>query len=94
VEPLLLDTKQSIRRLAQSPGFTLTALLIVGLGIGANAAVFSVVDGILFRPPPWERPEEIVWIYQDSDDGDPSSNSYQRIVIWPRTRISSPGSLP
>jgi macrolide transport system ATP-binding/permease protein len=76
VESLLLDTKQSIRRLAQTPGFTLTALLIVGLGIGANAAVFSVVDGILFRPPPWERPDEIVWIYQDSDDGDPSSSSY------------------
>ncbi len=76
VESLLLDTKQSIRRLAQSPGFTLTALLVVGLGIGANAAVFSVVDGILFRPPPWERPEEVVWIYQDPDDGDPSSSSY------------------
>ncbi len=76
VEQLFMDVKQSIRRLAQSPGFTLTALLIVGLGIGANAAVFSVVDGMLFRPPPWERPDEIVWIYQDSDDGDPSSSSY------------------
>jgi len=76
VESLFLEIRQSIRRLAQSPGFTLTALLIVGLGIGANAAVFSVVDGMLFRPPQWEQPDKIVWIYQDSDDGDPSSNSY------------------
>ena len=76
VERLLLDTRQSIRRLAQSPGFTLLALLIVGLGIGTNAAMFSVVDAFLFRPPPWERPEEVVWIYQDSDDGEPSSSSF------------------
>ncbi|MEJ2238045.1 MAG: ABC transporter permease, partial [Gemmatimonadales bacterium] len=76
VEPFLLDAKQSIRRFAQSPGFTVMALLILGLGIGANAAMFSVVDAFLFRPPPWERPEEVVWIYQDSDDGDPSSSSF------------------
>lgn len=76
VEPLLLDAKQSIRRFAKSPGFTMMALLIVALGIGANAAMFSVVDAFLFRSPPWERPDEVVWIYQDSDDGDPSSTSF------------------
>jgi predicted permease len=76
VEPLLLDIRQSIRRLAHSPGFTLMALLIIGLGIGANAAMFSVVDAFLFRPPLWNQPDEVVWIYQDSDDGDPSSNSF------------------
>jgi predicted permease len=76
VESLLLDAKQSIRRFAQSPGFTMVALLILALGIGANAAMFSVVDAFLFRPPPWERPDEVVWIYQDSDNGDPSSTSF------------------
>jgi predicted permease len=73
---MLQDLKQSIRRLALSPGFTFMAVLILGLGIGANAAMFSIVDGILFRPQPWEQPDELVWVYQDSDDGEPSSSSY------------------
>jgi predicted permease len=76
VESLFQDIKHSIRLLAKSPGFASIAILIVALGIGANTAIFSVVDSLLFRPMPWERPEELVWIYQDSDDGSPSSNSY------------------
>lgn len=76
VDAILQDLKQSIRRLARSPGFTAMALLIIGLGIGANTAMFSIVDGILFRPQPWERSDELVWVYQDSDDGEPSSSSY------------------
>ena len=50
------------------------AVLIVGVGIGANAAMFSVVDAYLFKPQQWERPDEVVWVYQDSDEGDPASN--------------------
>jgi len=73
---MMQDLKQSLRRLALSPGFTLMALLILGLGIGANVAMFSIVDAMLFRPMPWERPDELVWVYQDSDDGEPSSSSY------------------
>ncbi len=76
VETLVLDLKLALRRLAGAPGFTLMALLIAGLGIGANAAMFSIVESLLFRPQPWERPEELVWVYQDSDDGEPSSSSY------------------
>jgi macrolide transport system ATP-binding/permease protein len=76
VESVLQDIKHSVRLLAKSPGFTSIAILIVALGIGANTAMFSVVDSFLFRPIPWDRPEELVWIYQDSDDGQPNSNSY------------------
>ncbi len=75
-ESLYQDTKHAVRRLLKSPAFTATTMLIVALGIGANTAIFSIVDAFLFRPPPFERPEELVWIYQDSDDGRPSSNSY------------------
>ena len=70
------DFKHALRKLAASPGFTVMALLIVGLGIGANTAMFSIVEKILFRAQPWERAEEIVWVYQDSDEGEPSSSSY------------------
>jgi predicted permease len=76
VESVFQDIKHSLRLLAKSPGFASIAILIVALGIGANTAIFSVVDSFLFRPMPWEKPEELVWIYQDSDDGNPSSNSY------------------
>jgi len=76
VESIVQDVRQAIRRLIKSPGFTATTILVVALGIGANAAIFSVVDSLLFRPLPWAQPEELVWIYQDSDDGDQNSNSY------------------
>ncbi len=76
LESVIQDIKHSIRILARSPGFASIAIVIVALGIGANTAIFSVVDSLLFRPLPWENPKELVWIYQDSDDGNPSSNSY------------------
>jgi len=76
VESIFLDVRQSIRRLSNAPGFAATTVLVVALGIGANTAIFSVVDSLLFRPLPWANPDQLVWIYQDSDDGEPSSNSY------------------
>ena len=72
----LQDTRYAARRLARSPFFTLAALSILAIGIGANTAAFSLVDAALFRPPPFERPEEVVYIYQDSDDGEPASSAY------------------
>ena len=73
---LLQDLRHSARKLAHTPIFTLAAVSILAVGIGANAAVFSLVDAVLFRPPPFERPEEIVSIFQHSDDGFPSSTAY------------------
>lgn len=73
---LLNDVRYAARRLRHSPLFTLSAVAILAVGIGLNAAVFSLVDAILFRPVPFVNAEEIVHIYQDSDDGDPSSTSF------------------
>ena len=73
---VIREVRHAIRRLVKAPVFSLTAIIIVALGIGANTAIFSFVDGVLLRPQPYARPAEIVDVYQDSDDGAPNSNSF------------------
>jgi putative ABC transport system permease protein len=76
MESFLQDLQYAVRQLLKAPIFTATALLIVAVGIGANTTAFSVVNAMLLRPQPFERPEELVDIYQDSDDGQPNSSSF------------------
>jgi predicted permease len=70
------DVRYGLRRLAASPLFTLTAILIVGLGIAANTAVFSLVNAFLLRPLPFEDADRLVYVYQHSDEGEPVSSSF------------------
>ncbi|MFW6079291.1 MAG: ADOP family duplicated permease, partial [Gemmatimonadota bacterium] len=70
------DLRHAARRLRKTPLFTVSAVLILAVGIGLDTAVFGLVDAMLFRPPPFEAPERLVHIYQDGDDGQPSSSSF------------------
>src|SRR4051812_6559844 len=59
----LQDLRYSLRVLAKSPGFTAVAIVVLALGIGANAAIFSLVDAVLFKPVAFARPAEIVQVF-------------------------------
>jgi len=64
LEDLLQDVKYSVRTLAKTPGFTLVAVLVLALAIGANTAVFTVVNGILLRPLPFQEADRLFLISQ------------------------------
>jgi predicted permease len=65
---LISHLRHTIRLLVKSPGFTITAILILGLGIGANTAIFSLINGVLLKPLPYPQGDRLVVIYQPTQD--------------------------
>jgi putative ABC transport system permease protein len=61
---LISHLRRTLRLLVKSPGFTITAILILGLGIGGNTAIYSVVEAVLLKPLPYPHPEQLVQVYQ------------------------------
>ena len=63
MERFYQDLQYAVRRLLKAPGFTLVAVLTLALGIGANSAIFTVVNGILLKPLPYPQSERLVGVY-------------------------------
>src|SRR5580692_2702738 len=64
IDGLGRDLRYATRTLKRTPGFTLTAILVMALGIGANVALFTVVRNVLLNPLPFHDPEKLVTLYQ------------------------------
>ena len=107
VETLLQDLRYGLRTLWKNPGFSAVAVLTLALGIGANSAIFSVVEGVMLAPLPYFQPDRLtaiweshpgaphVWIsYPNFQDWQRHARSFQQMAAfaWQGSDVTSPGT--
>jgi predicted permease len=110
LETLLRDLRISIRTLARQPGFSAVAMLVIAVGIGATISLFTVVWSVLLKPLPFDRPDELVRLYETSErfpangpapgiygEWKRQSKSFSSLALykpWSQYNLSDGGALP
>jgi predicted permease len=110
LETLVRDLRISIRTLARQPGFSAVAILVIAVGIGATISLFTVVWSVLLKPLPFDRPEQLVRLYESSDrfpenvvapgiyrEWKRESRSFSNLALyhdWPQYNLSDAAALP
>jgi len=82
METLLQDVRFGFRVLVKSPGFTAVAIVTLALGIGANTALFSVINGVLLSPLPFSEPDQLVTLHENKPNFEGGSISYPNFRDW------------
>jgi predicted permease len=88
LDTLAHDLRFSLRTLTRNPGFTCVAMLTIALGIGANSAMFSVVQGVILAPLPFPAPDRLVFLWQNRPGVPQLEASYPNFEDWERTARS------
>src|SRR6516165_1024078 len=75
------DLRQALRVLLKAPGFSLLVVIVLAVGIGANTAIFSIVDGVLLKPLPFAHASRLVAV-DTLVKGEPDTSSYPDFLDW------------